>query len=198
MQAKSYFGIKKSKVYGLCGVMLTIILLGTYGLTVGADEVTPGPIDTGSLSKESIENRANSSSPGILNPELGRKEDKQTLEVDSGNNANTLNDETSFYDDGEKLSESMKPTQEQKTEVTVLTNSYVTTSSNQETDDVSETNQNQSRFLSAIKQGAMDGAKEGILPSITAAQAILESGWGTSSLAKAPNHNLFGIKNSED
>ena len=38
--------------------------------------------------------------------------------------------------------------------------------------------QNQSYFLSAIKQGAMDGAKEGVLPSV-AAQAILESGWGS-------------------
>ena len=44
----------------------------------------------------------------------------------------------------------------------------------------------------------MDGAKEGVLPSITAAQAILESGWGSSELAKAPNNNLFGIKDSED
>ena len=198
MQAKSYFGFKKSKAYGLCGVMLTTILLGTYGLKVGADEVTPRTIDTVSLSQESTENRANSSSTGILNPESVRKEDKQTLEVDIRNNANTLNNETSCYDDGEKLSESINPTQEQKTEVAVLTNSYVTTSSYQETDDASETNQNQSRFLSAIKQGAIDGAKEGVLPSITAAQAILESGWGTSSLAKSPNHNLFGIKNSED
>lgn len=166
MQAKSYFGFKKSKAYGLCGGMLTTILLGTYGLKVGADEVTPRTIDTVSLSQESTENRANSSSTGILNPESVRKEDKQTLEVDIGNNANTLSNETSCYDDGEKLSESINPTQEQKTEVAVLTNSYVTTSSYQETDDASETNQNQSRFLSAIKQGAIDGAKEGVLPSI--------------------------------
>ena len=192
MQAKSYFGFKKSKAYGLCGVMLTTILLGTYGLKVEGDEVRPGTIDTVSLNQESTENRANSSSTGILNPESVRKE------VNIRNNANTLNNETSCYDDGEKLSESINPTQEQKTEVAVLTNSYVTTSSYQETDDTSETNQNQSRFLSAIKQGAIDGAKEGVLPSITAAQAILESGWGTSSLAKSPNHNLFGIKNSED
>ncbi|MFR7864086.1 MAG: GBS Bsp-like repeat-containing protein, partial [Streptococcus salivarius] len=68
----------------------------------------------------------------------------------------------------------------------------------QEADDPSEIDQNQSYFLSAIKQGAMDGAKEGVLPSITAAQAILESGWGSSELAKAPNNNLFGIKDSED
>lgn len=33
-----------------------------------------------------------------------------------------------------------------------------------------------------------------ILPSVTAAQAILESDWGRSGLAAAPNHNLFGVK----
>ena len=74
----------------------------------------------------------------------------------------------------------------------------MTTSSYQEADDTSEIDQNQRHFLSAIKQGAVDGANEGILPSITAAQAILESGWGSSQLAKAPNNNLFGIKDSED
>ena len=78
--------------------------------------------------------------------------------------------------------------------IAVLTNSSVTTSSYQEADDPSEIDQNQSYFLSAIKQGAMDGAKEGVLPSITAAQAILESGWGSSELAKAPNNNLLALR----
>jgi len=32
--------------------------------------------------------------------------------------------------------------------------------------------------------------------SVMIAQAILESGWGRSSLSKAPNYNLFGIKGS--
>lgn len=49
-------------------------------------------------------------------------------------------------------------------------------------------------FLNQIKQGAIDGWKNyQILPSITAAQAILESGWGNSSLSQSAN-NLFGIK----
>ncbi|MBR2277438.1 LysM peptidoglycan-binding domain-containing protein [Leuconostoc gasicomitatum] len=34
----------------------------------------------------------------------------------------------------------------------------------------------------------------GVLPSITVAQAILESGWGQSILTSAPYYNLFGIK----
>lgn len=49
-------------------------------------------------------------------------------------------------------------------------------------------------FLRSVKQGAIDGWKQHrILPSITGAQAILESAWGESELAKKAN-NLFGIK----
>lgn len=49
-------------------------------------------------------------------------------------------------------------------------------------------------FLNNIKQGSLNGwTKHKILPSIVAAQAVLESGWGQSTLAINGN-NLFGIK----
>ena len=49
-------------------------------------------------------------------------------------------------------------------------------------------------FIKSILDGAKSSYnKYGILPSITMAQAILESGWGSSELAVAHN-NLFGIK----
>lgn len=51
-------------------------------------------------------------------------------------------------------------------------------------------------FLSSIHQGAVDGWKQyGVLPSLTASQAIIESGWGQSGLTTRA-HNLFGIKGS--
>lgn len=53
-------------------------------------------------------------------------------------------------------------------------------------------------FISNIKQGCLDSWQHGILPSVSAAQAILESGWGQSTLAQYPNHNLFGIKAGSD
>lgn len=53
-------------------------------------------------------------------------------------------------------------------------------------------------FLDEIKEGCLSSWEQGILPSVSAAQAILESGWGKSSLARSPNHNLFGIKASAD
>lgn len=51
-------------------------------------------------------------------------------------------------------------------------------------------------FLDSIHDGAISTWKQyGVLPSLTAAQAIIESGWGQSSLA-SQYHNLFGIKGS--
>lgn len=52
----------------------------------------------------------------------------------------------------------------------------------------------QSEFISKVKDGAISSYLEvGILPSVTIAQAILESGWGSSKLSTEAN-NLFGIK----
>ena len=175
MQLGFHFGFKKSKAYGLCGVMLAILFLGMSGHSAKADEML-SPTDTSSTLKESTENHATSYS------EIG-------VHDDSTSQMNLQS---------EKVLEEKQSSLADSSKIAVLTNSSVTTSSYQEADDLSEINQNQSHFLSAIKQGAMDGAKEGVLPSITAAQAILESGWGSSELAKAPNNNLFGIKDSED
>lgn len=52
------------------------------------------------------------------------------------------------------------------------------------------------QFIESVAQGAINGwHKYGVLPSVTVAQAILESGWGGSSLSTQA-HNLFGIKGS--
>ena len=53
----------------------------------------------------------------------------------------------------------------------------------------------QQNFLSTSGGYARDIAKNNDLyASVMIAQAILESGWGQSGLASAPNYNLFGIK----
>ena len=175
MQLGFHFGFKKSKAYGLCGVMLTILFLGMSGHSAKADEMLSST-DTSSSLKESTDNQAASYSEVGVHDDSTSQMNLQSEEV--------LEEKQTSLEDSSKIA--------------VLTNSSVTTSSYQEADDLSEIDQNQRLFLSAIKQGAMDGAKEGILPSITAAQAILESGWGSSELAKVPNNNLFGIKDSED
>lgn len=46
----------------------------------------------------------------------------------------------------------------------------------------------------AVADAKAATAGTGVLASVTVAQAILESGWGQSTLASAPYYNLFGIK----
>ncbi|KEH90707.1 hypothetical protein Z965_11600 [Clostridium novyi A str. BKT29909] len=56
----------------------------------------------------------------------------------------------------------------------------------------------QIEFINTIKDAAIETQKKyGIFASVTISQAILESGWGTSTLAQQYN-NLFGIKALRD
>ncbi|EEU30562.1 mannosyl-glycoprotein endo-beta-N-acetylglucosaminidase [Limosilactobacillus coleohominis 101-4-CHN] len=51
-------------------------------------------------------------------------------------------------------------------------------------------------FIGSIVNGAIRGwLNHGVLPSLTISQAIIESGWGKSTLSSR-YHNLFGIKGS--
>lgn len=62
---------------------------------------------------------------------------------------------------------------------------------------VSYLTQNQYNFLNQIAPIAQKLASENNLyASVMLAQAIIESGWGQSGLASAPNYNLFGVKGS--
>ncbi|MYV17568.1 mannosyl-glycoprotein endo-beta-N-acetylglucosamidase, partial [Lactobacillus rossiae] len=62
--------------------------------------------------------------------------------------------------------------------------------------DFGSLNSTQSDFLMSVIPGALAGWEQyGVLPSVTIAQAILESAWGQSLLATEA-HNLFGIKGS--
>ncbi|MFD1431511.1 glycoside hydrolase family 73 protein [Lacticaseibacillus yichunensis] len=61
----------------------------------------------------------------------------------------------------------------------------------------SEATAKQEAFISRLAPYAQELQQVyGVLPSITLAQAILESNWGTSTLA-ANYHNLFGIKGTD-
>lgn len=58
-------------------------------------------------------------------------------------------------------------------------------------------NMTYNEFINTIGPIAQEIANEkDIYASVMIAQAILESGWGTSGLSQAPNYNLFGIKGS--
>ncbi|EUJ28718.1 LysM peptidoglycan-binding domain-containing protein [Listeria grayi] len=61
--------------------------------------------------------------------------------------------------------------------------------------DAAVTDQTIYSFIDSIAPAAKDiAAKNDLYASVMIGQAILESGYGTSTLSKAPNYNLFGIK----
>lgn len=119
-----------------------------------------------------------SSSTSISTVSTGVKTDTSTLSEQKTDLGNATNDELTMAKAA--AAEVYKATgQAQK--ITVVAASSTTS---------------QDAFLASIKQGALDGwTKYGVLPSITAAQAIIESGWGKSALTTEGN-NLFGIKGS--
>lgn len=83
--------------------------------------------------------------------------------------------------------------QENKIEKSTVDDSKVA-SNNQEVYSNTYIDSEKMAFIETILDGAISNYnKYGILPSITMAQAILESGWGNSELAVTHN-NLFGIK----
>lgn len=60
---------------------------------------------------------------------------------------------------------------------------------------VTSTGYGDQQFLNYIGQSARKVAlNNDLYASVMIAQALLESGWGTSKLAQAPNYNLFGVK----
>lgn len=51
------------------------------------------------------------------------------------------------------------------------------------------------KFIRRYMPGAIfEGLRSGILPSVKLSQAVIESGWGRSSLSEPPYYNFFGIK----
>ena len=114
-----------------------------------------------------------------------------SVSADSSNNAVQSADATQTSDAASSASQVAAAT-------TTLAAANTDTASNQV--DLSSlyfsSNAKSQNFIESVAQGAINGwTKYGVLPSVTVAQAILESGWGQSALSTQA-HNLFGIKGS--
>ena len=88
MQEKNVLGFKKNKTYGLCGVMLTMLFLGTCGVTAGADEVMENPSKANAT--KPISKEQTTSSTTVSNSETVPKGEKQTSEVTFENSYTTV------------------------------------------------------------------------------------------------------------
>lgn len=104
------------------------------------------------------------------------------------NNNNSTTDQTSTQSNAQALAD-------QKAVVQQTTTPTANTQADLSSINFSSNAKSQA-FIESVAPGAIAGWKEyGVLPSVTVAQAILESGWGSSTLSTEA-HNLFGIKGS--
>lgn len=105
---------------------------------------------------------------------------------------------TNELSESETLSQPLEESYQENIEIQAVQSVNVkdkTVNSNRQVD-VKQIDTNNS-FLNQIASHAVKVAEQyNLYPSVMMAQAALESGWGQSTLSKAPNHNMFGIKGS--
>lgn len=132
----------------------------------------------------------------------------QTTTSNNNNNGNTNNNGNNdkgnsqnggvvFVPDGQTTPQQSDQTNQNSQNANNTSNSSAASNN---TVDVSSmyfsSNPRNQNFIESVAPGAIASWKQyGVLPSVTVAQAILESGWGQSTLA-SQYHNLFGIKGS--
>ena len=79
---------------------------------------------------------------------------------------------------------------------TLTVNQQASAAPKEELKDINKA-QTPGQFIETVASFATEiAAKNNLYASVMIAQSGLESGWGGSTLAKSPNHNLFGIKGS--
>ena len=120
--------------------------------------------------------------------------EKPTKETDSSKEEKPVEKEEPKKEESSKGPKESVPT-EQVTEV--VAPQEVAENFNVTSDIQFIKNQSTEEFIESIGDKARETGQEyGLYASVMIAQAILETGSGSSELSQAPNHNLFGIKGS--
>ncbi|MBC9825904.1 GW dipeptide domain-containing protein [Carnobacterium inhibens] len=127
-----------------------------------------------------IEESSNSSEENITESEEIQEDDSTVDEKSSDNETSLENEE--YFSIEENREKAMEMMEQEKNSISTFS---------MKSRSVSKTN----AFINAVSSTAVSVANEyDLYASVMIAQAALESAWGTSILAYAPNYNLFGIK----
>lgn len=165
------------------------VLMGIIGIAaMSAQTAKAGTNQISSTSSAASSSAASSSaaasttSSTINSSSEESTENKESSSSEKNNNSSIVSDESAIKQNNQIGPGYYEATQNKK--VAVQSRSLFST-----------TRSTQS-FIDSIRTGAISGwTKYGVLPSVSGAQAILESGWGQSTLSTEAN-NLFGIKGS--
>ena len=173
------------------GIICSVIILGslsTSGIKVYAEDSTISEVISSSEMQESTTTAATSSSSETLIEAQETTEPIQAEERNSANESNEVKEEDSVIDEAEydSLGNLQFHHPVRFEDFTLDPPAFRAARSTLST---------QQTFINQIASSAKTLANaNNLYASVMIAQAIVESGWGGSTLSKVPNHNLFGIK----
>lgn len=182
----THFKMYKSGKKWVFAGLTAVTLLTASGAVAHADDASVSSAEPAAATTANTQNNTNSTA------------DSSAATQSTSNSASTGNSATSNA--SQTAADSALAQSAEAKQAAPKAASAVATSQENSTTDLSalhfSNNASQQAFIQSVAPGAIQGWNEyKVLPSITVAQAIVESGWGRSALSTQA-HNLFGIKGS--
>ena len=187
----THFKMYKSGKKWVFAGLTAVTLLTASGAVAHADDASVSSAEPAAAATANTQNNTNSTA------------DSSAATQSTSNSASTGNSATSNASQtvaSQTAADSALAQSAEAKQAAPKAASAVATSQENSTTDLSalhfSNNASQQAFIQSVAPGAIQGWNEyKVLPSITVAQAIVESGWGRSALSTQA-HNLFGIKGS--
>lgn len=187
----THFKMYKSGKKWVFAGLTAVTLLTASGAVAHADDASVSSAEPAAATTANTQNNTNSTA------------DSSAATQSTSNSASTGNSATSNASQtvaSQTAADSALAQSAEAKQAAPQAASAVATSQENSTTDLSalhfSNNASQQAFIQSVAPGAIQGWNEyKVLPSITVAQAIVESGWGRSALSTQA-HNLFGIKGS--
>lgn len=187
----THFKMYKSGKKWVFAGLTAVTLLTASGAVAHADDASVSSAEPAAATTANTQNNTNSTA------------DSSAATQSTSNSASTGNSATSNASQtvaSQTVADSALAQSAEAKQAAPKAASAVATSQENSTTDLSalhfSNNASQQAFIQSVAPGAIQGWNEyKVLPSITVAQAIVESGWGRSALSTQA-HNLFGIKGS--
>lgn len=187
----THFKMYKSGKKWVFAGLTAVTLLTASGAVAHADDASASSAEPAAATTANTQNNTNSTA------------DSSATTQSTSNSASTGNSATSNASQtvaSQTAADSALAQSAEAKQAAPKAASAVAASQENSTTDLSalhfSNNASQQAFIQSVAPGAIQGWNEyKVLPSITVAQAIVESGWGRSALSTQA-HNLFGIKGS--
>ena len=187
----THFKMYKSGKKWVFAGLTAVTLLTASGAVAHADDASVSSAEPAAATTANTQNNTNSTA------------DSSAATQSTSNSASTGNSATSNASQtvaSQTVADSALAQSAEAKQAAPKAASAVATSQENSITDLSalhfSNNASQQAFIQSVAPGAIQGWNEyKVLPSITVAQAIVESGWGRSALSTQA-HNLFGIKGS--